>query len=92
MPHRKNIFLAAVAVLSIACISSEALAWRAAGVRVGGVYRDGAVAWRGGAYAGRYVAPGVGIAAVTGVAVGAAMTAPYYARPACGYYPYPPCY
>jgi hypothetical protein len=25
-------------------------------------------------------------------AVGAAAAAPYYGRPACGYYPYPPCY
>jgi hypothetical protein len=56
-------------------------------------------AWRGGAY---WHAPvyrgawygGAGVAA--GVAIGAAAAAPYYppynARPACGYYPYPPCY
>ena len=89
MSHRKSIVLAAVAILGIACISTDALAQRA---RVGGVYRGGAVAVRGGAYAGRYVAPRVGVAAATGIAVGAAMTAPYYARQACGYYPYPPCY
>ncbi|MBP1882512.1 hypothetical protein [Sinorhizobium mexicanum] len=27
-----------------------------------------------------------------GAVAGAAMAAPYYGRPACGYYPYPPCY
>ncbi|SDA98584.1 hypothetical protein SAMN03159448_06245 [Sinorhizobium sp. NFACC03] len=27
-----------------------------------------------------------------GAVAGAAMAAPYYARPVCGYYPYPPCY
>ena len=31
-------------------------------------------------------------AAVAGAAIGAAATAPYYPPPACGYYPYPPCY
>lgn len=32
-------------------------------------------------------------AAAAGAAVGAAaVAAPYYYRPACGYYPYPPCY
>jgi hypothetical protein len=31
-------------------------------------------------------------AAVGAAAVGAAAAGAYYARPACGYYPYPPCY
>ncbi len=30
--------------------------------------------------------------AAVGAAVGAAAAAPYYPPPACGYYPYPPCY
>jgi hypothetical protein len=38
------------------------------------------------------VGRGVGVGAAA-VGVGAAVTAPYrYGRPACGYYPYPPCY
>ena len=36
---------------------------------------------------------GAGAAAVGAAAYGAAVAAPYYyARPPCGYYPYPPCY
>jgi hypothetical protein len=42
-------------------------------------------AFRGAYYAG--AAATVGAAAAYG-----AYAAPYYARPACGYYPYPPCY
>jgi hypothetical protein len=42
-------------------------------------------AYRGAYYAG--AAATVGAAAAYG-----AYAAPYYARPACGYYPYPPCY
>ena len=34
----------------------------------------------------------VGAAAVGAAAAGAAAAGAYYARPACGYYPYPPCY
>ena len=45
-------------------------------------------AYRGAWYAGAAVAG----AAVAGAAVGAAAAAPYYPPPACGYYPYPPCY
>jgi hypothetical protein len=41
------------------------------------------------AYRGAYYA---GAAAVAGAAAYGAYAAPYYARPACGYYPYPPCY
>ncbi|MFK8251055.1 hypothetical protein [Ancylobacter terrae] len=59
----------------------------------GGVYYHAPVyhgAWYGaGAVAG---AAAVGVAA--GAAIGAAAATPYYAPPppACGYYPYPPCY
>src|SRR3954449_3677582 len=48
-------------------------------------------AFRGAMYAGA----AVGVAAVGAAAYGAPyayVPAPYYARPACGYYPYPPCY
>ena len=55
-------------------------------------------AYRGAWYGGAAVAG----AAVAGAAVGAAAAAPYYGYgyrpyyapppPACGYYPYPPCY
>jgi hypothetical protein len=44
-------------------------------------------AFRGAMYAGG----AVGVAAV-GAAAYAYAPPPYYARPACGYYPYPPCY
>jgi hypothetical protein len=41
----------------------------------------------------RRVGVGAGAAVVGAAAVGAAVAAPrYYAPPACGYYPYPPCY
>jgi hypothetical protein len=51
-------------------------------------------AYRGAYYAG---AAAVGTAAAYGAAAayggyGYPPPAPYYARPACGYYPYPPCY
>lgn len=50
-------------------------------------------AYRGAYYAG---AAAVGAAAVYGAAAYGAgaygYPAPYYGRPACGYYPYPPCY
>jgi len=41
-------------------------------------------AWRGAYYA--------GAAATVGAAAAAGYYAPYYRPPACGYYPYPPCY
>ncbi|MDQ0561510.1 hypothetical protein QO004_003304 [Rhizobium mesoamericanum] len=61
------------------------------GVAVGGVGR--AAVWRGGWYAhpGAYYGAGV----VAGAALGAAVASErpyYYPHPACGYYPYPPCY
>jgi hypothetical protein len=47
-------------------------------------------AYRGAYYAG---AAAVGTAAAYGAAAAYGYPpAPYYARPACGYYPYPPCY
>ena len=40
-----------------------------------------------------YGHPGYGVGAfAAGAAVGAAVARPYYPPPACGYYPYPPCY
>ena len=40
-----------------------------------------------------YGHPGYGVGAfAAGAAVGAAVAQPYYPPPACGYYPYPPCY
>jgi hypothetical protein len=91
----------AAAVLCIACVSTDASAYRgggvrAGGVRVGGVYRGGVnrgVAYRGGVYR-RGWAPGVGAAVGLGAAaVGAAAAAPYYYNSTqCGYAPYPPCY
>ncbi|OWW04593.1 hypothetical protein ATY81_00975 [Rhizobium sp. R72] len=61
------------------------------GVAVGGIGR--AAVWRGGWYAhpGAYYGAGV----VAGAALGAAVASErhyYYPPPACGYYPYPPCY
>jgi hypothetical protein len=51
----------------------------------------GRPAWHGAWYRRPGVAFGAGVAA--GAAVGAAVASPgYYGTPACGYYPYPPCY
>lgn len=62
------------------------------GVAVGGAGFAHAPVWRGGWYAhpGAYYGAGL----VAGAAVGAAVASerPYYPPPACGYYPYPPCY
>jgi hypothetical protein len=94
MSYRTVISIAAAAILGIACVSTDALAYRG-GVRVGGV-RAGGVhvggVYRGGAYRGAYVRRGMGVG-IGAAAVGAAMIAPrYYNSVACGYYPYPPCY
>jgi hypothetical protein len=84
MSYRTIISIAAAAILGVACVSTDALAYRG-GVRTGGVYR-------GGAYRGAYVRRGVGVG-IGAAAVGAAVIAPrYYDSVACGYYPYPPCY
>ncbi len=95
MAYRAVISIAAAAILGIACISTDALAYRG-GVRAGvgrvGGYHGGA--WRGGyARPGWGVGVGVGAAAVGAAAVGAAIAAPYYYNSVrCGYYPYPACY
>jgi hypothetical protein len=84
MSYRTIISIAAAAILGVACVSTDALAYRG-GVRVGGVYR-------GGAYRGAYARRGVGVG-IGAAAVGAAVIAPrYYNSVGCGYYPYPPCY
>jgi hypothetical protein len=88
MSLRTIISLALATALGVACVSTDALAYRAVhrggAVGVGGVYR-------GGVYRGAYVRPGVRVG-VGAAAVGAAVAAPYYyGRPACGYYPYGPC-
>jgi hypothetical protein len=51
-------------------------------------------AFRGAMYGGAAygAAAAYGTAAAYGAAAYGAYPAPYYARPACGYYPYPPCY
>jgi len=91
--YRAVMSIAVAAMLGIACVSTEALAYRG-GVRVGGArvggFHRGAVYH--GAYVGRGVGVGVGAAAVGAAAVGAAVAAPrYYNSVACGYAPYPPC-
>jgi hypothetical protein len=60
--------------------------------RVGGVGFHAPV-WHGGWYAhpGAYYGAGVAAGAVIGAAAASAYH-PYYPPPACGYYPYPPCY
>jgi hypothetical protein len=92
MSYRTVISMAAAAVMGIACVSTDALAYRgvgrAGGVRVGGVHAG----YRGGAYRGAYVRRGVGVG-IGAAAVGAAVVAPrYYNNAGCGYAPYPPCY
>jgi hypothetical protein len=88
MSYRTVISIAAAVTLGIACVSTDALAYRG-GARVGGVYRGGA--YRGG-YARRGVGVGVGVG-IGAAAVGAATVAPRnYNSVGCGYYPNPPCY
>jgi hypothetical protein len=87
MSRRTTLSLAAAAIIGIACISTDALAWRGGGVRAGGV-RVGGV-YRGGIYRGAYVRRGVGVG-LGAAAIGAAVAAPYYyGRAGCGYYRYP---
>jgi hypothetical protein len=90
MSLRTVVSIAVVATLGIACVSTDAFAYR------GGVYRGGAAVrggvYRGGVYRGAYVRRGVGVG-LGAAAVGAAVAAPYYyGRSQCGYYGYPPCY
>jgi hypothetical protein len=101
MLYRNIASIAVAAILGVACISTDAFAYRAVyrggAVRVGGVHRVGVYhgAYRG-AYVRRGVAVGVGAAAIGAAAVGAAVAAPYYNNyynsTQCGYQPYPPCY
>ena len=93
MAYRSVISAAAAAILAIACVSTDALAYRGGGGRAG-VGRVGGVhgAYRGG-YAHRGWGVGVGAAAGGAAAVGAAVVVPrYYNSVTCGYYPNPPCY
>jgi hypothetical protein len=89
MSLRAVISLALLTALGVACVSTDALAYR--GVYRGGDVRVGGV-YRGGVYRGAYLRRGVGVG-LGAAAVGAAVAAPYYyGRPQCGYAPYPPCY
>ena len=98
MLYRNIASIAVAAILGVACISTDAFAYRAVyrggAVRVGGVHRVGVYhgAYRG-AYVRRGVAVGVGAAAIGAAAVGAAVAAPYYNNyynsTQCGYQPYP---
>ena len=70
MSYRTVVSIAAAAMIGIACVSTEALAYRG-GVRVGG--------YHGGAYRGGYGRRGVGVGVGVGLgaaALGAAMVAP----------------
>ena len=98
MSRRTIMSLAASVIIGIGfigTISTDASAYYRRGV---GVYRGGV--YRGGVYRGVRpgVAVGVGAAAVGAAALGAAAAGAYYGpryyapAPACGYYPYPPCY
>jgi hypothetical protein len=105
MSRRSIISLTASVIVGlglIAGISTDASAYYRGGVYRGGIYRGG---YYRGVRPG--VAVGIGAAAVGAAALGAAAAgayyapgyyppgyyAPrYYAPPACGYYPYPPCY
>jgi hypothetical protein len=93
MSRRTIMSLAASVIIGIGfigTISTDASAY----------YRRGVGVYRGGVYRGVRpgVAVGVGAAAVGAAALGAAAAGAYYGpryyapAPACGYYPYPPCY
>jgi hypothetical protein len=98
MSYRTIMSIAAAAILGIACVSTDALAYRGGGSRGGAGVGGFHGAYRGGAYRGAYARRGWGVGAGVGVglgaaAVGAAIAAPrYYNSAACGYYPYPACY
>ena len=105
MSYRKIASVVVAALIGVACVSTDALAFRGggraggargSGVYHAGVYRGGGVyhagVYRGGAYRGAYVRRGIGVG-VGAAAVGAAVAAPYYYNSTqCGYDPYPPCY
>jgi hypothetical protein len=87
MSHRQMISLAAVAALGIACVSTEAFAWRGAVAHHGVVgVRGGTVGYRNGVYGGGYYRPGVGLAA--GAVVGGAIAASQYGGYGYGGYGY----
>ena len=92
MSYRTAISIAAAAMLGIACVSTEALAYRGVG-RAGGFHVGGARV--GGGYRGAYARRGVGVGVGVGLgaaAVGAAIGAPrYYNSVGCGIYPNPRC-
>ena len=77
MSYPPAICIAVAAILCIACISTDALAYRGggrvAGIRAGGVHAGGV--YRGGTYRGAYVSRGVGVG-IGAAAVGAAVIAP----------------
>ena len=92
MSYRTIVTIAAASIVCVACVATDAMAYRggyrAGGARVGGY---GGV-YRGGAYRGAYVRRGVAAGAIGAAAVGAAVAAPYYNggyynSAACGYYP-----
>jgi hypothetical protein len=92
MSYRTVVSMTAVVILGLACVSTDALAYRGGfrggGVRVGGIHG----VYRGGGYRAAYVHRGVGVG-IGAAAVGAALAGPrYYNRAACGHAPYPPCY
>jgi hypothetical protein len=72
--------------------------WFAARGYGGRAFVAGGAGWHGAWYA--HPAAGFAAGAAVGATVGAAAAAgaygayyhPYYPPPACGYYPYPPCY
>lgn len=108
MPYRTVVSFAAAAALGVACISTQALAFRGGvhgayhGAYHGGVHHGAyhAGVYHGGAYRGAYWHPGVAAGAAVGAAaIGAAVAAPHYYNydntydsAACGHYPNPPCY
>jgi hypothetical protein len=86
MSYRTVISIFAATIFGIACVSTDAFAFR--GGRVGAVGVHAGV-YRGGIYRGGYARRGWGVGAA---AVGAAVAAPYYNSTQCGYAPFPPCY
>lgn len=94
MSYRAPISVVIAGILGVACLSTDALAYRGGGrgvaVRAGGVHVGGV--YRGGAYRGAYARRGVGVG-IGAAAVGAAVMAPrYYNSAKCEYYGNPSCY
>jgi hypothetical protein len=94
LSHRSIISLTAAAILAVACVSTDAFAYRGGGRGVGRVGGVGHVGGYGRGYGrGSWGGVGVGVGVGLGAAaVGAAVAAPYYNSARCGYYPYPACY